>query len=88
MKSFREIILQHAKNSEEENEIAELLEKFIEHENSTAEINLSSLSRAQISSLREPIAETVDRLKNKYGFLPQELLDISEASSQARPQDS
>ena len=87
MSSIREIVLQHSRNPEDENEITKLLQDFIDHGKSTAGLDISSLSRAEIISLREPIAKIVEKLRNEYGFSTEELFDISEANIEASTQD-
>ena len=87
MSSIREIALLHSRNSEEENDITMLLQEFIDHGKSTAELDISSLSRADIISLNEPIAKIVEKLRNEYGFSTEELFDISEADNEASTQD-
>jgi hypothetical protein len=87
MSSIKKIALQHSRNSEDENDITKLLQEFIDHGKSTAGLDISSLSRADIISLHEPIAKIVEKLRIEYGFSTEELFDISEANSEASTQD-
>ncbi|MEI8072655.1 MAG: hypothetical protein WCH00_01010 [Candidatus Saccharibacteria bacterium] len=68
----------HINNSTDKEELEKLLIEFIRHEAKISKIDTANLNGKALSKIHEPISSTISKLRDEYGFSPDELYEITE----------